>query len=302
MTASYKIYNQNCFEWLSQAKKNSFTSIVTDPPYGVKEYESDQIQKQREGKGGIWRIPQSFDGNKRAPVPRFSVINDDPRARQKVYDFFLEFGTLALNCLVPGGHIFIASTPLLSDVVSTALRQAGFERRGEVVRTVLTLRGGDRPKGAEEEFSEMSVIPRGAWEPWGLYRKPISEKTIAQNIRRWGAGALRRPNADSPFFDLIQSEKTSRKEREIANHPSIKPQKFLRQLVRASVPTNEGLVLDPFAGSGSTIAAATFLNLNSVGVEQDKTYYEMALKAIPLLAELKTENNWEQPSLFSHEL
>lgn len=56
---------------------------------------------------------------------------------------------LALRILVPGGHVFIASTPLLSDILSLAMRNAGFERRGEIIRTVSTLRGGDRPKGAE---------------------------------------------------------------------------------------------------------------------------------------------------------
>jgi len=50
-----------------------------------------------------------------------------------------------------------------------AMRQEGFERRGEIIRTVCTLRGGDRPKGAEKEFEDISVIPRGLWEPWGLY-------------------------------------------------------------------------------------------------------------------------------------
>lgn len=49
-------------------------------------------------------------------------------------------------------------------------------KEGENNRTVSTLRGGDRPKGAEKEFSDMSVIPRGVWEPWGLYRKAYFRK------------------------------------------------------------------------------------------------------------------------------
>lgn len=95
------------------------------------------------------------------------------------------------------------------------MREAGFERRGEVIRTVMTLRGGDRPKGAEQEFADTSVIPRGMWEPWGLYRKPISEKTIASNLRKWHAGALRRENINAPFCDLIESGKTPQIERSI---------------------------------------------------------------------------------------
>lgn len=282
----YTIINADCFEWMKQREENSITAIVTDPPYGVKEYTDEELKKQRQGRGGIWRIPPSFDGHVRQAVPRFSVINDDPKERENVYRFFFEWAMLALRIIVPGGHVFIASTPLLSDILSRAMRDAGFERRGEVIRTVSTLRGGDRPKGAEIEFSEVSVIPKGLWEPWGLYRKPISEKTVAQNLRLWKAGALRRESEDTPFMDLIQSEKTPQIERKIASHPNIKPQSFMRKIVYAALPLGEGIVLDSFSGSGSTLAAATFLGIDSIGIEKDREFFEMSQNAIPKLAAL----------------
>jgi len=37
----------------------------------------------------------------------------------------------------------------------------------------MTMRGGDRPKAAHEEFKDVSVMPRSMWEPWVLFRKPI---------------------------------------------------------------------------------------------------------------------------------
>ena len=282
----YTIINADCFEWMKQREENSITAIVTDPPYGVKEYTDEELKKQRQGRGGIWRIPPSFDGHVRQAVPRFSVINDDPKERENVYRFFFEWAMLALRIIVPGGHVFIASTPLLSDILSRAMRDAGFERRGEVIRTVSTLRGGDRPKGAEIEFSEVSVIPKGLWEPWGLYRKPISEKTVAQNLRLWKAGALRRESEDTPFMDLIQSEKTPQIERKIASHPNIKPQSFMRKIVYAALPLGEGIVLDSFSGSGSTLAAATFLGIDSIGIEKDREFFEMSQNAGPKLAAL----------------
>ena len=285
----YQLINSDCLVWMNEQEENSITAIVTDPPYGVREYTEEEIAKQRQGKGGIWRIPPSFDGHTRQALPRFSVINDDPKERKNVYAFFYRWGKAALRLLVPGGHVFVASTPLLSDIVSLAMRDAGFERRGEIIRTVSTLRGGDRPRGAEAEFSETSVIPKGMWEPWGLYRKPISEKTVAENLRTWNAGALKRESADTPFCDLIFSQRTPRIEREIAPHPSIKPQKFLRQLVYASLPFGKGVILDPFAGSGSTLAAAEFFGFHSIGIEKDALYYKMGLEAIPKLADLYSE-------------
>jgi DNA modification methylase len=66
--------------------------------------------------------------------------------------------------------------------------------------------------------------------------------------------------------------------------PSLKPQAFLRQVVRALLPLGEGIVLDPFAGAGSTLAAAEAIGYASIGIEKDARYFEMACKAIPKLS------------------
>ncbi len=57
-----RIIQADCFEWLGKVPENRFHAIVTDPPYGVKEYDFDQLLKRANGNGGIWRIPPSFDG------------------------------------------------------------------------------------------------------------------------------------------------------------------------------------------------------------------------------------------------
>lgn len=70
----------------------------------------------------------------------------------------------------------------------------------------------------------------------------------------------------------------------IAPHPSLKPQRFLRQVVRAALPLSKGLLLDPFMGSGSVIAAAEALGLRSIGLEINADYFKLAREAIPRLA------------------
>jgi site-specific DNA-methyltransferase (adenine-specific) len=84
--------------------------------------------------------------------------------------------------------------------------------------------------------------------------------------------------------DLIQSSPARGVERHIAPHPSLKPQHFLRQIVRAALPLGEGVILDPFMGSGSTVAAAAACGLKSIGLEMRREYYAMAISAIPQLA------------------
>jgi len=60
----------------------------------------------------------------------------------------------------------------------------------------------------------------------------------------------------------------------------------MRQLVRAALPLGKGIVLDPFMGAGSTIAAAVSLGLKSVGIESDSKYFAMARSSVPKLAAL----------------
>jgi hypothetical protein len=61
---------------------------------------------------------------------------------------------------------------------------------------------------------------------------------------------------------------------------------LMRGLVRAALPLRRGVVLDPFMGSGATIAAALALGLPSIGIERDRDFYQMAKKAVPKLAAL----------------
>ena len=275
------IVHADCLEWLRQRPSQSVHAVVTDPPYGLIEYSAKEQSKLRAGKGGVWRIPPSFDGAQRSPVPRFTVLS--PTDRDDLAEFFAAWASLLATVLVPGANVVVATNPLLSYIVAGALAQAGLERRGEIVRLVTTMRGGDRPKGAHEEFVEVSVMPRSMWEPWLVFRKPL-EGRVQDNLRRWRTGGFRRPSAKHPFGDVIRSAPTRKEEKGMAPHPSLKPQDFLRQVVRGVLPLGEGVVLDPFCGAGSTLAAGNAVGYESIGIEKDAEYYEMAKTAIPLLA------------------
>ncbi len=285
--AHYELEQKDCFKWLDERKSNSIHAIVTDPPYGLKEYTSTEKAKLRNGNGGVWRIPPKLDGYERQPLPRFTVLNQEEKNELK--RFFLDWAKKAHKVLVPGGHIFIATNPLLSHIVYDAIEQAGFEKRGEIIRLVQTLRGGDRPKNAHKEFSDVTVMPRSCWEPWGLFRKPC-EGRVQDNLRKWKTGGLHRVSDNQPFCDVIKSSPTRTGEREIAPHPSLKPQAFMRQIVRAALPLGQGIILDPFMGAGSTIAAACAVGYRSIGIESDPEFYRIAVKAIPRLAVLPTTN------------
>jgi len=277
------LYQADCFEWLAAQPPCSIHAVVTDPPYGLIEYTEKEQVKLRNGKGGVWRIPPSFDGHRRAPLPRFTILDESDRL--KLFEFFNRLGAQLLRVLVPGGNVVVASNPLLSHIVSSAMATAGLEVRGNIVRLTMTMRGGDRPKNAHQEFEGVSVMPRSMWEPWIALRRPLDGRA-QDNLRRWRTGGFRRPSSDKPFGDVIRSAPTSRKERAIAAHPSLKPQEFLRKIVRGVLPLGEGVILDPFAGSGSTLAAANAVGYDSVGIEIDDRYIGLAKSAIERLGSI----------------
>jgi site-specific DNA-methyltransferase (adenine-specific) len=271
-------------QWMAERDENSVHAIVTDPPYGLIEFDEREHSKLRKGKGGVWRIPPSFDGSKRSPLPRFTVLT--PADRERLTSFFAAFAFQAQRILVPGGHLVIASNPLVSSTTFAAIETSGLEKRGELIRIVKTLRGGDRPKGSEVEFTDVSVMPRSSWEPWGLFRKRISEATVADNLRKWGTGGFKRLSAGEPFRDIVEAAPAREIERAIAPHPSIKPQKLMRHIVAHVLPLGTGVIYDPFAGSGSTLAAAAHIGVKAIGTERDALYFAMAAQAIPKLAAL----------------
>lgn len=280
---AYELIHDNCFNWLEQQPENSFHAVVTDPPYGVVEFTKKEITKLRDGKGGIWRIPPEIGGSKRRPLPRFTVLSE--AERQLVEDFFHDWATTLMRPLVPGAHVLVATNVLLSARVQSGVERAGFEFRGQILRLYRGMRGGDRPKLAEKAYPDVAVSLRGAHEPWLLFRKPLeSGLRVSQNLEKWGTGGLRRTSRDQPFPDVIQSERTPKLERDIADHPTLKPQSLMRPLVRLLLPLGEGRVLDPFMGAGSTIAAAENVGYDSTGVEIDRTFYTLAHQAVPRLA------------------
>jgi site-specific DNA-methyltransferase (adenine-specific) len=280
----YRVHHTDCFDWLRACPPRSVHAVCTDPPYGVLEFTSKEVAKLRAGRGGVWRLPPMIGGSQRDPLPRFTVLTE--AQKQTLRLFFLDWGKLLFPALVPGAHVCVAGHPILQHLVQGAMAEAGYEVRPAIMRLYYSFRGGDRPKNAEQEFPEVCVTPKGAYEPWMLFRKPIEARTVAENLRQWKTGGLRRLAPDKPLPDAIPSGRTPRREEAISDHPCLKPQHLMRIIVRSLLPLGEGTVLDPFMGSGSTIAAAKAVGYDAIGLELDEQYFRLAGQSIPRLAEL----------------
>lgn len=89
------------------------------------------------------------------------------------------------------------------------------------------------------------------------------------------------------FFYCAKADKADRGEGN--THPTVKPADLMRYLCRLVTPRG-GTVLDPFAGSGSTLLAADREGFDAIGIEMNPQYAEMARRRIhgdaPLFAEV----------------
>ena len=123
---------------------------------------------------------------------------------------------------------------------------------------------------------EAFEVNRPEWVLMDINMHPIDGLTAMRTILERHPDAriewLGRISDEEPFKDVIACYPTRGREKDIAPHPSLKPQRFMRQVVRASLPLGIGIVYDPFAGSGSTLAAAEAVGYRSIGTERDAGY------------------------------
>ena len=100
------------------------------------------------------------------------------------------------------------------------------------------------------------------------------------------------PDKVNKITNMYEMERNDGTIRELAHkknyHPTVKPIKLMEYLVRLVTP-KEGIVLEPFAGSGTTLIACKQQGFNYIGIEREQEYCDIAearLKAVQVQGEL----------------
>ena len=106
---------------------------------------------------------------------------------------------------------------------------------------------------------------------WGVSqgkarRQWDAPKVGAERLAKEGPGL-----GPSKFFYVAKAPKSERPVVDGIAHPSVKPVTLMRWLVRMVTPPG-GVVLDPFAGSGTTLEAAVLEGFNVTGIEREADY------------------------------
>jgi DNA modification methylase len=220
----------DCLEVLKTIPDNSIDAVITDPPYGIgfmnKEWDNPQkhqelIEREKE------RSLKRFEEGKSPAKAGFStgVQPGLPIGGAKEGKWFQDWCELwACECfriLKPGGHALSFSAPRTYHRMATAFEDSGFQIRDQIMWVF----GSGFPKShnigkaidkIEGNEREEHIITKGNsdWEGWGtalkpahepivMARKPLSEKSIAENVLKHGTGGI---NIDGSRIGFVNDE------------------------------------------------------------------------------------------------
>ena len=238
---------------------------------------------------GTFNIPNIFRGLGTAlkPANEPIILARKPLSERTVADNVLKWGTGGLNidrCRIPAGENELKPT-----VRGAGVHKIGNERltgwnRDDYDGTYTPNEAGRFPANVilDEEAGALLDQQSGISKP----RKGRTGKRggtawhgqkgigTPDKIGRWpsdsGGGASR-------FFYCVKASKKERGEGN--NHPTVKPVKLIEYLITLITPPN-GIVLDPFLGSGTTALAALNLGRFFIGIELNEEYCEIARRRI----------------------
>lgn len=278
LTPRHQVLTGSCIEFMKTFGTETIDAVVTDPPYAIDRGSADQSML------GM----QSQNWNEKATHSR-GYADNDPVAFQAWCAVWL---AEAFRALRPGGHLIAFGGTRTWHRLTVAAEDVGFEVRDTIawIHGSGRPKTGDLGRVAKDLGPSVVDQVRGksttltpVYEPAILVRKPIIG-TVLANVLEHGTGALdidgtRVPDgtragrwpSNAIVEDLLLHELDARSSRSLypalrvakpnqservkvdgVAHPTVKPLDLMRFLIRLVTPEN-GIVLDPFAGSGTSL-------------------------------------------------
>jgi len=270
---------------------NSIDAIISDIPYGIGYDEWDVIHNNTNTALGGSTAAQAEAGDifKRRGKPLNGWSSADKNIPLEYQKWCETWASDWLRVLKPGASCFIFAGRRFAHRCIVALENSGFTfkdmlawekptapHRAQRVSEIYKRRGD---KVSEQKWQGWRVANlRPLFEPILWFQKPYKTGgTLADNILDFNVGAWNEEaakiynlNGDGSNIIRIGSEKSDR-----GLHETQKPLKLMEFLV-ALVTTQDAIVLDPFAGSGTTCLAAKKLGRHYIGIEINAEYARVA--------------------------
>lgn len=278
----------DCIEWFGSMEDASVHLILSDIPYGIGTDHWD-VMHVNTNKAYLGQSPAQVKAGavfakRRKPINGWSEA--DRLIPQQYYEWCSEWAGEWLRVLKPGASAFVFAGRRLGHRCVSALEDAGFSYKDTLawVRprasykaqrvSVVYERRSDTENAALWDGWRVGNL-RPVFEPILWFTKPYKiGTTIADNILNHGIGGF---NQDALLKYLDRPDNILSigfAPGEEGYHPAQKPVRLMELLIELVTKPGQ-TVIDPFAGSGSTLIAAHGLNRRYLGCESSPTFAEI---------------------------
>ncbi|MCC7354361.1 MAG: site-specific DNA-methyltransferase [Anaerolineae bacterium] len=240
------ILNIDALEGILAIPDLSVDLVIADPPYGLgKDYGNDSDKK---GSSEFLRWTEKWL-------------------------------SLVIPKIKPTGSLYIFTTWRYSPEIFVFLKSRMF-MVNEIIwdRKVPSMGGSTRKYSSVHDTIGFFTKTKDYYFDLDAVRIPYNEETKKARSRSIFLGKKWLEIGYNPK-DVWSVSRLHRIHSERENHPTQKPLEIIERMIRASCPEN-GLVLDPFAGSGTTIAACLLNNRHYIAFEVNRRYYDIILQRI----------------------
>lgn len=280
----------DCREELKKLTSESISCVVTDPPYNYefigRNWNHDEIQRRvTRIQGGSTLVKNIPYGSGLAGGVRNERWYE--RNRENVVQYInwaSEWSVELMRVCKPGAIVAVFSSTRTLAHIQVSLEDAGFYARDVLVYR----RHAGIPKGLNiqkklekdgdpkaKEWIGWHTCLRNEWEAIVVVQKPLLNNYM-QTIEQFGLGPFKAILADGSFQSNILEGFSKGRDEKFDEHCTIKPVALIRKLIELFLPENGShIVLDPFAGTGTTLVAALELGHNAVGIEIEQRYCDI---------------------------
>ncbi len=274
---------------MSEIPNKSIAACITDPPYNYEfigrkwNYKeiNRRIERVKDSNTLVKNIP--YGSGLAGGVRNTRWYERNQENTIEYTNWCKQWGRKLFRVCKHGTPVAVFNSTRTAAHVQVALEYAGFYTRDVLVYR----RHSGIPKGLNlkskletmnhpdaKKWDGWHTCFRNEWESIVLVQKPLLNN-YWETLQKTGVGVFKTINEDGSFQSNILEGYYNKYEKKFA-HCTVKPLELIKKLILTLVPkSKDNIVLDPFAGSGTTLVATQQLGYHFTGIEIETEYVEI---------------------------